>query len=146
MMKLMEEDVVEELNELRELAKRLHASQAFPDLDAEAHGWVSMYRHWIEEKLQKEVLVGQKKAAQYQTKPNSHQLAVLHATRRTVAILHEESHLISQGIDVPGIAAEYGETIAGGCRSASTIQFICFLTDPYFSVNTVVFRRLYGFW
>ena len=113
-MKILEDDVVEELDELKELAKRLHR-EAFPD-DAEGHGWVQMYRPWVEEMLQKEVLCGQEHAARYKATPTILHLKRLHSTRRTAAILHEDIYLVSQGIGIPKIAAEYGETVAGGCR------------------------------
>ena len=113
-MEILEEDVVDELSDLKKQAKHLHANQASPDI--EGHGWVQTYRQWVEEKLQKEVLTGQEHAARYTTTPTTDQLKELHIIRRTAAILHEESHLVSQGVNVPEIATEYGETVAGGCR------------------------------
>ena len=113
MMKLLEDDTLDEILELKEIAKREH-SEDFPDADA--HGWVSTYQWWLKEKLNAKLQIGLRRAALHRAHPTTLQQSAIHASCRTVTILHEELHLIAQGVDIPSVTAKYGETIGGGSQ------------------------------
>lgn len=141
-----EKSMVDELKDLRARAYRENYEE-FPD--AEGYGWIGLYVRWITDRLQDEAKVGRLCAAEYKKDRTTRNKATVHTSRRRVALLHQEVELIIQGTDIPGIAADHGESIGGGCRYAFLLLSLglkSYHCPSFFSVNKVVFRDLYEFW
>ena len=111
-------------------------------------GWISIYTGRLRQRLDTEAVLGRSKAAL--VKEGKALKEDLHALRRRVAILHQEIHLLEQGLDIPAFAAYHRALVATGywyVKFLSSLNLLLHLLIVLgvFSVNKTVFRRLYGF-
>lgn len=107
-----EQSIVDELKSLQLAAKHKHV-QELPEADSDR--WIGLYVRWVTDKLWAEVTTGLQSTAEYKEHLTAQNRVIVHASQCRAALLHQEVKLIIQGVDVPTIAVEYGESIGGGC-------------------------------
>lgn len=126
-----EESLMEELGRLKRAARQ-EVSTSFPS--AKVEEWIPTYLRWIDHKLCDEVELGHWYVSEYKTHPDVQAKEILHATRRRVAILHQEVDLLEQGPDVYDTAVHYYEMVGGGCRYVNILFTQIFAIFPCYKL------------